>query len=558
MRAAGSRYAGQVNSGLISKLRSDLLAARYSLASLATLWGRAAEDARRRGVFQPALRVLAQRDPAPNATLGRVFLLGATATAAELNAALPALGAAGAAELGLVVPAGSAASAGSVAPAASAASAVSVAEFRAALSLNPVDFSGLAEIGLAEAGPLEWWILSDLDDELRRAPARPDHVMGVGGATRTLLAQVPPNAVARALDLGTGCGVIAMYLTHLGTGHTVATDISERALMLARANAQLNGFDGRIEFRLGSLFEPVADELFDLIVSNPPFVITPRGDDAAERYEYRDGGMTGDELAATVVREAPRHLAAGGALVCLANWETEWGGHGLERVRGWIREAAANAGTALDGWVIERDRVDTAQYAETWARDGGARPGQPEFETLLTAWLDDFGARRVVSVGLGAIHLRRPAAAPETTATPAESSVIHAEQATGALASHGLGAALRAAFDAGAAAARASDADVLATRWVRAEGVAEERVYTPGEESPSAITLVTDLPIARRVAADTLLAAAVGVCDGELTLGQIADALATLLEVDAAAAGEALVAGVRELAWLGMLTPATA
>lgn len=538
-----------MNSGLISQLRSDLLAARYSLSSLTALWGRTAEEARRRGVFQPALRVLAQRKPAPNVTLGRVFLLGAAVSREELNVALPALGAAGAEALGLV-----AAVPGT--PDSVNDDDVAAGALRAALSLNPVEFPDVEPADLEPAGThhIEWWILSDLDDELRRGPARPDHVMGVGGATRTLLAQVPPIRVARALDLGTGCGIVAMYLAHLGAAHTIASDISERALTLARANAALNGFDDRIEFRLGSLFEPVEAERFDLIVSNPPFVITPRGDDEGARYEYRDGGMTGDELAATVVRTAASHLADGGSLVCLANWETEWGGHGLERVRGWIRDAASGSGAALDAWVIERDRVDTAQYAETWARDGGARPGQAAFDELLTAWLDDFGARRVVSIGLGAIHMRRTA--DDACDSPADASVIHAEQATGALASSGLGRSLREAFDAGAAAARASSEAVLATRWVRAADVSEERIYTPGEESPSAITLVADVPIARRVTADTLLAAAVGVCDGELTLGQIADALATLLEIDADAAGEALVAGARELAWLGVLAPA--
>ncbi|KAM9862554.1 class I SAM-dependent methyltransferase [Leucobacter sp. BZR 635] len=540
-----------MNSALVSSLRNDLLAAGYSLSGLSALWGRSAEDARRRGVFQPALRVLEQRDTTALVTLGRLFLLGEAASRAELDEALPELGGAGAEALGLVRGAidrtgGTEYEANSERP----------AMLRAALSLNPVDLVGLGEGAVPGGAAIqnELWIISDLDDELRRGPARPDHVMGVGGATRTLLAQIPPVHAGSALDLGTGCGIVALHLAQLGITRIVATDISARALTLARANAALNALDGRIEFREGSLFEPVAHEQYDLIVSNPPFVITPRGSADAERYEYRDGGMTGDDLAATVVRGGPQYLSAGGTLVCLANWETEWGGHGLERVGGWVRDAATQSGAALDAWVIERDRVDTVQYAETWARDGGARPGQPEFDTLLTGWLDDFGARRIVSIGLGAIHLRRRDL--DIVDTPASDSVIHLEQATGALAQAGLGGSLRRAFDAGAAAARASDEAVLATRWIRDAAVTEERSYTPGSESPSAISLVTDEPIARRVVADTLLAAAVGVCDGELTLGQIADALATLLEVDTSAAAEALAAGVRELAWFGMLAPA--
>ncbi len=522
-----------MNIALVVKLREDLAGAQYSLTGLTALWGAAAEGARRRGVFAPARRVLAGRERTPLTTLGRLFLLGEEVSAEELDAALPTLGSAGAAELGLV-----AHGANSV--------------FHAVLSVNPVTLVGKAgEQTLQRGGATEWWIISDLDDELRGGPAGPDHVMGVGGATRTLISQLPPVTGGAALDLGTGCGIVAMHLAELGAERVVATDISERALKLAAANAELNGFAGRIEFRLGSLFEPVAGEDFSLIVSNPPFVITPRSASEGARYEYRDGGMTGDELAATVVREAPGFLAPAGAFVCLANWETEWGGRGLERVRGWILDAAERNGSALDAWVIERDRVDTVQYAETWARDGGARPGQPEFDTLLEAWLEDFGARHVVTIGLGAIHIRRAAVAG--TQDGRSASVIHVDQATGGLAATELGAALNATFTAGVAAERASDAEVLATRWVRARDVREERIHTPGEESPNAIALITDRPIERRVAADTLLAAALGACDGDLTLQQIADALATLLEVDATAAREALVAGVRELAWLGMV-----
>lgn len=522
-----------MNAELISKLGDDLRQAGYSLAALETLWGRTAEGARRRGVFAPARRVLAQQEPSALATLGELFLLGSAVSADRLSAALPTLGLAGAAELGLVAAVDTDFAAGS---------------FRAALSLNPVALEPVE-------GAREWWILSDLDDELRRGPARPDHVMGVGGATRTLLAQVPPAPGATALDLGTGCGIAALRLVELGVPRVVATDISERALTLARANAGLNGLADRIDFRLGDLFEPVSEERFSLIVTNPPFVITPRSGDGGVTYEYRDGGMTGDELAAKVIREAPRRLDAGGSLVCLANWETEWGGHGLERVRGWVRDGAELAGAALDAWVIERDRVDTVQYAETWARDGGARPGNVAFDALLESWLDDFGARHIVSIGLGAIHLRRRAEEPVDGLSVADSSIIHVDQATGPLTAERLGESLHLAFLAGVEAQRASAADVLDTRWVRAAEVVEERIHTPGEESPSAITLVTDRPIARRVAADTLLAAAIGACDGDLTLRQISDALATLLEVDAAAAGEALVAGARELAWLGMIAP---
>lgn len=524
---------------LLSRLRADLAGADFSSASVTALLGEPADGARQRGVFAPGRRALAERPTSARSTLVRLFLLGEAVTQHEIDAALPELGASGAQELGLIAAEAEDTMRGDEVLGQEPAHA-DVQHYVASLSLNPV----AVEDSAADA-PLEWWILSDLDDQLRRGPARPDHVMGVGGATRSLIAQAPGGRVDRSLDLGTGCGIVALHLAQRG-GHVVATDISERALMLARANAELNGLAGAIEFRAGSLFEPVAGEQFDLILSNPPFVITPRTGDGPV-YEYRDGGLVGDALAEAVVASGPAHLAPGGTLLCLANWETPWGGNGLHRVADWITGAGISE---LAAWVIERDRVDPMQYAETWARDGGARPGSVEFDELLAAWLDDFAARRIVAIGLGAIRIRREP--PESMAEP----LVHVEQATGALASVGLGAQLEQAFTAGSAAARMSDAEVLATRWLVSDAVSDERIHTPGAEAPHAITLVTDRPIARRVTADPLLAAAVGASDGDLTLGQIADALAQLLEVDPAAASEAIVSGARELAWLGMLSPA--
>lgn len=529
-----------MNRELLARLRADLELANYRSAAITALWGQAAEGARVRGVFLPAQRALATRETGALGTLARVFLLGESASASALDAALPTLGHLGAVTLGLVVPA------------------AADPHYIAALSLNTVQLAPATATTLptndgADTAPGEWWMLSDLDDQLRRGPARPDHVMGVGGATRTLLAQIEQAPVANALDLGTGCGAVAMFLAALGADRVVATDISARALTLAAANAELNGFESRIEFREGDLFAPIAGERFDLIVSNPPFVITPRSDNETERYEYRDGGMTGDELAAKVVSEAPIHLAEGGSLVCLANWETPWGGDGLDRVSEWIELGAAACGSGLDAWVIERDRVDTVQYAETWARDGGARPGHPEFDKMLGSWLGDFAARGIVSVGLGSIRVRRGAAVPQGPDDAAARTVIRAEQAMGVIG--GGGSAFASALRAGAHAERTDDAEVLATRWIRAAGVIEEREHTPGEEAPRAIQLVIASPIGRRVGVDPLLAGAVGACDGELTLGQLAAALAEIFEVDSADTAAELVAGVRELAWLGMLTP---
>ena len=515
-----------VTEDLIDQLASDLAAASYTAARVEEFLGASAYRAVTAGVSVAGRRMLDARPASSLATLTRLFLLGDPVPESDVVAALPALGAAGLSRLGLVERDAQGA-------------------YRATLSLNPVSVDD-------DGAACNWWIISDLDDHLRGGPARPDHVMGVGGATRSLVAQLPPlaptsaslsDALGSALDLGTGCGIVALHLARRYE-RVIATDISGRALELARANARLNGSSDRIEFRAGNLFEPVTGEEFALIASNPPFVITPRHEGEVI-YEYRDGGRAGDELAADVVRTGATHLSPGGTLVCLANWETPWGGNGLERVRGWLRAADVQG---LAAWVIERDRLDPLGYAQMWARDGGEREGSAGYDCRVADWLDDFEARRVVSIGLGSIRIARTAA---STPEP----LVHLEQAAGAYATDTPGRALHEAFAAGVSASRMSDAELLALRWVRADAVSEQREHEPGVEAPRAISLSIDRPIARVVAADPLLAAAVGACDGELTMAQIADALATILEVDGAAAREALVASTRELAWLGMLAP---
>lgn len=535
-----------MRSELLDRLRRDLDAAHYRVSAVRALLGPDADAARARGIFAQARFVLAQREASELASLIRLFLLGESLGGDEIDRALPRLGRADALGLGLIENAEDTGDSGG--------------SYRASLSLNPIELTD--PLSVEADAIIEWYLLSDLDDQLRRGPARPDHVMGVGGATRSLLAQAPLGgsiaAPASALDLGTGCGIVALYLARAGTARIVATDISQRALDLAGANARLNDLADRIEFRRGDLFETVRGERFELILSNPPFVITPRERDGGEapRYEYRDGGMTGDELAEKVAREGPAYLQPGGSLLCLANWEARWGEDGLERVRAWI-EASSLTATLDAAWVIERDRVSPAQYAETWARDGGARPGDAEFEELMSAWIEDFSRRKIISIGLGAIRVR-VSDASEASETPATSlsPVLRLEHASGTLAMAGLAGGLATAFNVGVEAARMSDAEMLSIRWVRADNVCEEREYEPGAEDPRSICLVTDMPIGRRLSVDPVLAAATGACDGDLTLAQLSDALATLLEADASALTRELVRGVRELAWFGMLAPA--
>jgi release factor glutamine methyltransferase len=109
----------------------------------------------------------------------------------------------------------------------------------------------------------------ELKTDKRALVPRPETELLVELALKAL----PKNA--RVLDIGTGTGAIALSLLHERDDLAlVATDISLDALSLARENAHALGLSSRIEFRHGSLFTPVHGEVFDALVSNPPYVET--------------------------------------------------------------------------------------------------------------------------------------------------------------------------------------------------------------------------------------------------------------------------------------------
>jgi len=505
---------GGVDAALADRLRADLLAARYTVDRLRQLWGADADAAFARGDRLPALRALeGSTDPA--ALLARLLLLGEAADEAALARALPTLGPDGARELGLVDARG-----------------------RAALDLRPI-------ASLDATGPVDGVIASDLGETALGGALPAEYVLGVGGASITLAGLIPTSRVDSALDLGTGCGIQALHAARHAR-RVVATDISTRALDRAALTLALNGVSS-VELRHGDLYAPVAGERFDRIISNPPFVITPRVE-GVPLYEYRDGGRVGDALVEEVIRGAAKHLTPGGTAHLLGNWEYRdaMGGDGLARVRRWIDEAG------LEGWVIERERQSPAEYTATWIRDGGTRVGTPEYERLAALWLDDFAARGVTAVGFGYVLLRAPAATVVATRL-LRTEVVNTPLAASAT---GIGDHLVACLDAHDRIAALDDVDLGALRLVVAPDVTEERHYWPGEENPTVIRLRQGGGLGRTIDADAALAGLVGASDGDLRVGAIASALADLLEVDEGALRAQLLPQVRELVLTGFLVPA--
>ncbi|MCW3096990.1 MAG: methyltransferase protein [Chthonomonadaceae bacterium] len=228
-----------------------------------------------------------------------------------------------------------------------------------------------------------------------RAQMRPDYVMGVGASSRTLanLTVRRPDMHTTTLDLGTGCGYQA-FLAAAHSTRVVATDRNPRAVAMVAFNAALNGLD-QVVCVEGDLFAPVVGQTFDLIVSNPPFVISP-----SMHYIFRDSGLPGDALCRQLVREAPEFLAEGGYCQILCNWAHITGYDWRERLAEWA------AGIGCDVWVMRSETQDAAVYATTWiehTEGGDRRHTTAEFD----AWMEYYAAQGIEAVSAGLITLRK-------------------------------------------------------------------------------------------------------------------------------------------------------
>jgi hypothetical protein len=375
-----------------------------------------------------------------------------------------------------------------------------------------------------------------------------EFVLGLGGAGRTLVSITPREHVGVAADIGTGCGIQALLLAR-HSGRVIATDISHRALRLAELSAGLNGVT-TIEFRHGSLLEPLSEPV-DLLVSNPPFVITPRSTDTT--FEYRDGGMTGDRLVRELFTQIPENLTPGGRSVCLGNWEAASGkDDGPET---WVDDEDTSV------FVIEREALDPIAYAETWIRDGGIPRASTAWNEAAAAWIDDFATRAVDEIVFGYVLMNRSdndVPTIDSSDSAADDGVFKTRvRVTSAPANnpHGLAEFLTTIIAIRSWLAAAGPEEIAETAFTRSPDLVEHRHFVPSAPEPTSITLEQGIGFGQVFDLDTALAGFVSVADGTLTLRQTAGALAQLLEVDPTALEDQLVAQVRALCAAGALLP---
>jgi len=153
------------------------------------------------------------------------------------------------------------------------------------------------------------------------------------------------------LDLGTGNAIQALSCA-AHSQHVVATDLNPRAVNFAEFSARLNGIDN-VEPLFGDGFTPVAGRKFDLIVSNPPFFISPSG-----RYLFCDNPMDLDQLCRRFVKEAPNYLEECGYFQLLCEWAEVDGQPWQERIDEWLQD------NGCDAWVIKGHTQTPQEYSQ--------------------------------------------------------------------------------------------------------------------------------------------------------------------------------------------------
>jgi release factor glutamine methyltransferase len=171
-------------------------------------------------------------------------------------------------------------------------------------------------------GHQEFWSV-DLKVDPRVLIPRPETEVLVDQALSILATS--SGRVPRVLDIGTGSGAIVIALTNEFVEiFAVATDISQEALQVAKENARKVGVGQRIRFVRGDLlhpFRPLTDGVFDLILSNPPYIcrsdieeLTREVKDHEPRLAL-DGGEDGLDFYRRMSRQVPSYLRKGGWLL---------------------------------------------------------------------------------------------------------------------------------------------------------------------------------------------------------------------------------------------------
>ena len=268
----------------------------------------------------------------------------------------------------------------------------------APLGLDAAQRMGLLRVDGDRVLPLVKLVPHDelvIASDLRILPgdaAPNDHVPGVHRPSVTLAFLTVRTPVERGLDLGTGNGIEAILMSR-HVKHVVASDVNARAIEFAKFNGILNGTPN-IDWRVGSWFEPMKDERFDVISCNPPYVISP-----ASEFIYRDSGMKGDSVSEQVTREVAAHLSEGGFGTLTVSWVADPNDTDALPVRRWVQDSGC------DAWILHYRTEDPLSTAKIWNEQDAV--DMAAYAKVLDEWMAYYDSLGITAIAYGAIVLRK-------------------------------------------------------------------------------------------------------------------------------------------------------
>jgi methylase of polypeptide subunit release factors len=220
-------------------------------------------------------------------------------------------------------------------------------------------------------------------------------VMGASTTTAGLLqAAWTGRPLERVLDLGCGAGSGALMLSRQAV-QVVGTDINPRAIALAELNLALADA-ANVRFIAGDLFAPVAEERFDLILAQPPFVSKP---DSEVAVTFLHGGARGDELLLRMLSELPQRLSPGGRAMLLVDWPRYDDVSPEARIRATLMQNAQNVQNAasFDLLLLASPSKDLGEYVAHYAV--GLHPDLDEqYDQAVHAHLEHLARQRVTEL----------------------------------------------------------------------------------------------------------------------------------------------------------------
>ncbi|QOY88432.1 methyltransferase [Paludibaculum fermentans] len=358
----------------------------------------------------------------------------------------------------------------------------------------------------------------------------PDDVVyaAITGNTGRFLSIQPQDPGEDFLDLCCGSGVAALLAASRGAKRAWAADLGQRSVHFSDFNGRLNGLDQVIAVQ-GDLFEAVGEQTFDVIVAHPPYI-----PDGANKLLFRDGGEDGEQIFRRIVQGLPQYLKPGGRFYCVTTATDRENESLQDRVRGWLGEKGDDFDVFLVATEVGK-RPATVLEAVVKAKGKLGKLGDRSelYERL-----------KVTALFYGTVVIER-VAKPRAVAT---ARTLKAEKAAGeavewfrnwekAAAQPSLSAALQ------------------RSRPKLAREMQLHVVHKPGESGlePSEFTLKAKYPFVFTAVAEPWLAVLIGMCNGQMTTGQIYEQLLAQDVVEASLTFEDLCQVVRLLISNGFL-----